>query len=139
MSNHPRPILLGYIRADLLRSLAELPRVEAQLADFAAQEEFSLGTVYVEKGTPPGAFQTLMAEVARDEANWGVLVPDLRHVTVVEELVLTRHDNGTRTPVLVANFAPRSDGPGAGSPTRVRPVFPPARHASNDEASIGGE
>lgn len=125
--SHPRPILLGYIRADVLRNGTELPRAEAQLEAFAAHEEFSLGTIYVEKGKAPAAFQTLMGEVTRDEAAWGVLVPDLRHVTVVEQLVLTRHENGSRTPVLVANFTPRAGGPGAGSPARVGPVLPPAK------------
>jgi hypothetical protein len=126
MSNLPRPMLLGYIRADVLANGTELPRVEAQLAAFAAREEFSLGTVYVEKGAAPGAFETLMGEVTRDEATWGVVVPDLRHVTVVEELVLTRHEDGARTPILVANFTPRAGGPGEGSPTRAGSAVPNA-------------
>jgi len=126
MSNHPRPTLLGYIRTDVLGSRTELPRVEAQLEAFAAHEEFSLGSVFVEKGTAPGAFETLMGAVTRDEAVWGVVVPDLRHVTVVEELVLTRYDDGARTPILVANFTPRAGGPGVGSPTHARPAVPAA-------------
>jgi hypothetical protein len=129
MSNQPRPMLLGYIRADVLGSRTELPRVEAQLEAFATREEFSLGTDYVEKGTAPGAFETLMGEVTRDEAVWGVVVPDLRHLTVVEELVLTRYDDGARTPILVANFTPRAGGPGVGSPTRARSAVP---HAPNE-------
>jgi hypothetical protein len=126
MSNHPRPMLLGYIRADVLGDGTELPRVEAQLAAFAAREEFSLGTVYVEKGAAPGAFETLMGQVTRDEGAWGVVVPDLRHVTVVEELVLTRHEDGAQTPILVASFTPRAGGPGVGSPTHVRSAVPTA-------------
>jgi hypothetical protein len=139
VNTHLRPILLGYIRADVLRNGTELPRMEAKLEAFAAREEFTLGTVYVEKGTAPAAFQTLMGEVTRDEAAWGVLVPDLRHVTVVEQLVLTRHENGARTPVLVANFTPRAGGPGAGSPARVRPAFPPVPHTSDGLPSRGGQ
>ena len=126
MSNRPRPVLLGYVRADVLRSGTELPRVEAQLEAFAAREKFTLGTVFVEKGNAPGAFQTLMGEVTRDETTWGVVVPDLRHVTVVEELVLTRHENGAGTPILVANFTPRAGGPGMGSPTHVGSAVPAA-------------
>ena len=50
MTNHVRPLLLGYIRADLLRDRADLPSVEAQLEAFAHREAFSLGAVYVETG-----------------------------------------------------------------------------------------
>lgn len=104
MSNHPRPVLLGYIRADRLASAAELRRVEAALATFAHREQFSLGTVYVEKGTTAGVFQALMGALARDDA-WGLVVPDLRHLTVVEQLVLNGSDGG-RTPVVVATHGP---------------------------------
>jgi hypothetical protein len=131
-------MLLGYIRADVLGSRTELPRVEAQLEAFAVREEFSLGTVYVEKGTAPGAFETLMSEVTRDEATWGVVVPDLRHVTVVEELVLTRHQDGVRTPILVANFAPRAGGPGVESPTRAGSAVPATPNTSHGEAMRRG-
>jgi hypothetical protein len=104
MSNHPRPVLLGYIRADRLASAAEIRRVEAALATFAHREQFSLGTVYVEKGTTAGVFHALMGELARDDA-WGLVVPDLRHLTVVEHLVLNGSDGG-RTPVVVATHGP---------------------------------
>jgi hypothetical protein len=116
MNNRPRPLLLGYIRADVLKDRADLPRVEAQLEAFAHREAFSLGAVYVERGSAPGAFDALMTEVTRDEATHGVVVPDLRHVTVVEQLVLTRHEEGARTPFFTANFTPRSGGPGVCAP-----------------------
>jgi hypothetical protein len=118
MSNHPRPLLLGYIRTDVLRSRTDLPRVEAQLQACAHREEFSLGTVYVESGNNPGAFDALMAEVSREEATWGIVVPDLRHVGVVEQLVLTRHELGAKLAILAANVFPRSGGPGAVQPAR---------------------
>lgn len=125
MSSHPRPLLLGYIRADALRNGTEIDGVKAQLEAFAEREQFSLGTVYVAQGDAPAAFHALMTEVTRDETAWGVVVPDLRHVTVVEQVVLTRHEDGSRVPVLTATFTPRADGPGVGSPTRARPVVPP--------------
>lgn len=106
MTGHARPLLLGYIRADVLRDRADLPGVEAELEAFAHREAFSLGVVYVERGAAPGAFDALMTEVARDEAAHGVVVPDLRHVTVVEQLVLTRHQGGARTAVFTANLPP---------------------------------
>ncbi len=124
MTTHVRPLLLGYIRADLLKDRADLPRVEAQLKAFAHREAFSLDVVYVERGSAPGAFNALMAHVARDEAAHGVVVPDLRHVTVVEQLVLTRHQEGARTAVFTANFTPRAGGPGACSSKRARSAVP---------------
>lgn len=120
-----RPLLLGYIRADVLRNGTELPEAEAQLETFAEREYFSLGTVYVEQGGAPGAFHALMAEVTRDEAAFGVVVPDLRHLTVVEQLILSGHEEGASTAVLAANFTPRAGGPGVGSPIRARSAFPP--------------
>lgn len=116
MSN--APLLLGYIRADVLRSRTELPQVEDQLRACADREDFSLGTVYVERGGNPGAFHALMAEVGREEAAWGIVVPDLRHVGVVEQLILNRHEAGARMAVLVANVSPRPGGPGAVQPAR---------------------
>jgi hypothetical protein len=120
MTSHERPLLLGYIRADVLRDRADLPTVEAQLGAFAEREAFGLAAVYVERGSAPGAFDALMTEVAREETVHGVVVPDLRHVTIVEQLVLARHEEGARTAVFTANFTPRSGGPGAGSPETRR-------------------
>ena len=104
MNNNPRPVLLGYIRADVLRS-AKIRRVQAQLASFAHREVFSLGTVYVEKGASGGVFHSLMDELAHDDANWGVVVPDLRHLTVVEQLIWRTRGDASRTPLLIANHS----------------------------------
>ena len=114
--SHP-PLLLGYLRADVLSSRIELHRVEAQLHAFAEREDFCLGTVFVERGRNPGAFHALMSEVTREEA-WGIVIPDLRHLGVVEQLILNRHEAGARMGVLVANVAPRPGGPGAVQPAR---------------------
>jgi hypothetical protein len=126
--NRPRPLLLGYIRAEVLASGTELPDVEADLQAFADREEFGLGTIYVEGGSSPGAFHALLAEVRRNEAAWGFVVPDLRHVTDEEHLVLRRHqEDCVKTAVLVANFSPRSGGPGAVSPLSARSATPRRR------------
>jgi hypothetical protein len=125
MTNRPRPLLLGYVRADALRDSTEIDGAKAQLEAFAEREEFSLGTVYVAQGDAPAAFHALIAKVTRDEAAWGVVVPDLRHLTVVEQVVLNRHEDGALLPILTAAFTPRADGPGVGSPTRAGPVVPP--------------
>jgi hypothetical protein len=128
---HRWPVLLGYIRADVLRNGTELDGVKAELEAFADREGFRLGTVYVAHGDAPTAFHALMTEVTADETAWGVVVPDLRHVTVVEQLVLTRHEDGARAAILAASFFPLADGPGVGSPTRARPVVPPFPNAGS--------
>jgi hypothetical protein len=125
MSDHIRPVLLGYIRADMLRNGTELPRMEAELQAFADTEEFSLGTIYVEQGDASGAFHALMSEMSRDEAARGVVVPDMRHMTVLEQLVLTRHENGARTAIFAARIPSRAGGPVVASPNRARPAVPP--------------
>jgi hypothetical protein len=120
LSNLPRPLLLGYIRAGMLGGDVEVERAEARLEAFATREEFSLGAVYVEWGVYPGAFDALMTELTHDETIHGFVVPDLRHVTHEEQQVLRRHDDGGRTPVFVADHAPRAGGPGEDSPFRAR-------------------
>ena len=130
MSNLARPLLLGYVRRDVLRDGTELPQVTAQLEAFADREEFSLGTVYVAEADGSAAFHALMAEVLREEAAWGVVVPDLRHMTVVEQLVLSCYEHGSRTAIFAA-FSPHAGGLGAGSLTRARPVVPPLPSASS--------
>jgi len=111
MNDHVRPVLLGYIRADMLRNGTELPRMEAALKAFAETEEFSLGTIYVEQGGASGAFHALMSEISRDEATRGVVVPDLRHLTVLEQLVLTRYEDGARTAIFAARTPSPEGGP----------------------------
>ena len=112
MNSFLRPLLLGYIRWDVLRRATDLPSVEAELEAFASSEKYSLGTIYVEKGDPPAAFDALLCEAIRDENTWGVVVPDLRHLTEDEHAVLRGHNGGAHTPILVANSR-RPGGPGA--------------------------
>jgi hypothetical protein len=116
MSHRPRPLLLGYIRASVFGRAADLHRAEAALAAFVAREEFSLGPVFVEKDGVTGAFHALLDELVRNEAARGVLIPDLRHLSCDEQLILSRHEQGARTPVVVVDFAPSAGGPGADSP-----------------------
>jgi len=128
MSSHEPPLLLGYIRADLLRNGAQLPQVKAQLEAFADREEFSLGGVAVAEGDGPATFSALMAEVAHYEDAWGIVVPDLRHLTVVEQLILARDADGWRMAIFAATLGPHAGGPGARLQTRVRPAVPPLPH-----------
>jgi|GEM_PF-5610308 len=105
MSNNPRPVLLGYIRADVVKSASRIRRVQAQLASFAHREVFSLGTVYVEEGAGSGVFHSLLDELAHDDSAWGVVVPDLRHLTVVEQVLLRKRGDPSATPVLIADHS----------------------------------
>jgi len=132
MSDQTRPTLLGYIRADVLRNGTELPLMEAELQAFADSEEFCLGTIYVEQGIASGAFHALMTEMSRDEDARGVVVPDLRHLTVLEQLVLTRHADGARTAIFAAIIPSRAGGSGVESPNRARPAVPPVPSSDPD-------
>jgi hypothetical protein len=117
--NHPRPLLLGYIRADVLTRHADFVALESDLEVFAEREEFSLGTVYVAKGDASGAFHALLEEMNGNEAAWGIVVPDLRHVTDEEHVLMRRHQQtGARTTILVANVSPRTGRPGPVSSLR---------------------
>lgn len=107
MNSFLRPVLLGYIRADVLKGTSAIRKVKAELASFAEREQFSLGTIYVEKGAKAGVFDSLMDELTQDESAWGLVIPDLRHLTVVEQLVMRRRDTGVQTPVVVARHCPR--------------------------------
>lgn len=124
MSRGPRPVLLGYIRVSALPGLADLLRVEAELADFVAREGFSLGTVFTEQDGVPGAFSALLEELGRNDTARGVLIPDLRHLSCDEQLILSRHEHGAQTPVLVVNFTPLAGGPGAVSPVCAGSAIP---------------
>lgn len=123
MKHRTRPRLLGYIRSDVLRSETELPSVEAELEAFASSGKYSLGTIYVQNGGPPEVFDALMTEATRDETTWGVVVPDLRHLSEAEQAVLRGHNGGGHTPILVAD-SPRSGGPGVGSTPGARSAVP---------------
>lgn len=125
MTNLVRPTLLGYIRADVLGNGIKVPQMEADLRAFADAEEFSLATIYVEQGDTSAAFHALMTEMSREEAVRGLVVPDLRHLTVLEQVVLSRHDDGARTAIFAASIPSRLGRPGVESPNRARPAVPP--------------
>jgi hypothetical protein len=113
MGNHPRPLLLGYIRADVLATRAEVARAESDLQAFADCEEFTLARVYVENGSATGAFDALVDELARTEEAWGVVVPDQRHLAAAEQRVLgSEAEDSVGMPVFVARWARHPLGAG---------------------------
>jgi len=108
MNNHIRPVLLGYIRADLLGADSDLPVAQAYIEAFAEAEEYTLGTIFVEQvHSKTDAFDALIEEVRRSEDAWGVVVPDVRHLADAEHRVMSRHrEDCAGMSLLVANFSP---------------------------------
>ena len=103
MNYYRRPLLHGYIRSDVLRNEADLPSVEEELELFASSGKYSLGTIYVDEDGTAGVFDALMTQATRDGATWGVVVPDLRHLTEAEQAVLRGHNGGAHMAILVAD------------------------------------
>lgn len=61
-----RPVVLGYISSDPLTTERELAVSTAELAAFAEREGYALGTVFIERSSPPpAAFAAMLAEAAR--------------------------------------------------------------------------
>jgi hypothetical protein len=83
---NPRPILLGYIRADMLGT-ADVAAATDRLETFASNEKYTLGTVYIEQGTDTSALEALLDEAERSEDAWGLVVPDGRHLSSTEDWV----------------------------------------------------
>jgi hypothetical protein len=106
MTSTPRPLLLGYIRAQVLPNSVEVPLVEEHLAAFADRENFCLGTVYVERGRAPGAFRELLSELERDETAFGIVVPRLHHLTSAERQVVGAAEHGAGLRIVVAHVGP---------------------------------
>ena len=77
--NGVRPLLLGYVRRDLLVVDSQVTELERQMAVFAQAEGFTMGHTYVEKcDSWPAAFEALIESVNRDEVA-AVVLPSLLH------------------------------------------------------------
>ena len=104
MTDRIRPLLLGYIREDVLRG-ERLASAQTRLEAFAHSEGFALGTVFVDRRhSVPGAFDALMQEIRRGEEAWGIIIPDVGHLNDANYRAMnTGHEDYTSTTVLVAN------------------------------------
>ena len=81
--DYSRPLLVGYVRRDLLVTDGQVSQVEREMAQFAQKEGFSMGFTYVEKpGTWPAAFEALIESVNRYEVT-AVVLPSLLHFAVL--------------------------------------------------------
>ncbi len=76
-----KPLLLGYLRRDLLVVDCQVTELEQQMAKFAQVEGFAMGHTYVEKPESwLAAFEALIESVNRHEVT-AVLLPSLLHFT----------------------------------------------------------
>lgn len=79
-----KPLLLGYVRRDLLVTDGQVNQLEREMAKFAQTEGFSMGFTYVEKpGTWPAAFEALVESVTRYDIT-AVVLPSLLHFAVLD-------------------------------------------------------
>ena len=107
MSDHPRPLLLSYLRVDLLAD-EELAEVKKRLTRFAWAEGYALGTVFVEQpNTESAAFEALV-EAARQQEAAAVVVPGLHHFAFIGSPSAIRDDierhTGARVLTAMAAF-----------------------------------
>jgi hypothetical protein len=103
MTERIRPLVLGYIRENVLRG-ERLAGARARLERFAHNEGFTLGTVFVERRhTALGAFDALMDEIHRGDEAWAIVVPDVGHLDDRQlRAMSTRQVDYVSTTVLVA-------------------------------------
>jgi len=76
-----KPLLLGYLRRDLLVVDSQVTELKREMADFAQAEGFAMGHTYVEKPESwPAAFEALIESVNRYQVT-AVVLPGLLHFT----------------------------------------------------------
>jgi hypothetical protein len=105
MTDHTRPLLLGYLRKQLLTTENELEDTKERLAHFAALEGFAIGTVYVEEAeTSPAAFEALIEAVNRYDVT-AVVLPSMLHFAVLgaPATIKNHFEHLTGARVMVAN------------------------------------
>lgn len=100
-----RPLVLGYIRAHLLMTERELSASTQDLALFAHNEGYTLGTVYVERiDRIPAAFGSLLGAIERDQPA-ALVVPSVLHLVPLGPPPQLMHhlEATTGVRILVAN------------------------------------
>lgn len=81
--DQPLPLLLAYVCKPLLRTEGEFVRTKERLSQFAEQEGFALGEMFVEEETTsPAAFEALIEAASHHEVS-AVVVPSMLHLTVL--------------------------------------------------------
>lgn len=78
-----KPMLLGYIRRDLVATAAEVQKLERQMSLFAQSAGFSMGFVFIdEPDIWPAVFETLIEALRRHRIT-AVVLPSLLHLAVL--------------------------------------------------------
>lgn len=90
MTDHTRPLLLGYARRDLYLSGQHIHRVKQEFAAMAKAEGYTMGSVYIEDpDTAPAAFDALVESVNRYDITT-VLLPEWRHLALLGDPVAVK-------------------------------------------------
>jgi hypothetical protein len=96
-----RPVVLGYVRAQLTHSRAELAETVRRLAEFAEREGYTLGKVFTERAdTAPTTYHALIAAALKHGVT-AVVVPNLGHLTVLGDRPTLKGYLERRTDALV--------------------------------------
>jgi hypothetical protein len=98
-----RPLLVGYIRRDLLSDESAIEQLEVQMAVFARREGFSMGYTYVERAaTSLAALEALVEFVGRSEEA-AVVIPSPLHFLAIDGPINLREifERATGTRVLM--------------------------------------
>jgi hypothetical protein len=86
--DYTKPLLVGYVRRDLLVTDGQVSQLDREMTRFAIAEGFSMGFTYVEKPeTWPAAFEALIESINRYEIT-AVVVPSMLHFAALD----TSHD-----------------------------------------------
>jgi hypothetical protein len=105
MTDRIRPLVFGYICEDALTGEEPLASAEARLEEFAHSEGFTLGTTFIERRNGrPWAFDALMQEIRRGDEAWGIVIPDVGHLSDANHRAMTASQQDyTSMTVLVAD------------------------------------
>src|SRR5436309_1467456 len=99
-----KPLMLGYLRRELLVTDGQVEAVQRELARFAQDRGFCMGFTYVEqRGTWPAAFEALVEAVNRYVVT-AVVLPSLLHFAALGAPTVIRDslERATRARILVA-------------------------------------
>jgi len=108
MTDHTRPLLLGFVLRHLFMTDDEFAETKERLDQFAAAEGFAMGTIYCEEtATSPAAFAALVEAVDRYEVT-AVVVPSLLHLAAlaVTHNIKDTFERATGARVMVAGSSP---------------------------------
>ncbi|WP_343972741.1 hypothetical protein [Kribbella koreensis] len=78
-----RPLLLGYIRRELIATAGDVQKIERQMSSFAEAEGFSMGFVFVDEPAIWPAVFEVMTDAVRRHNITAVVLPSPLHFAVL--------------------------------------------------------